>query len=220
LILDDNDFITGFKPSYKGVSFPDGTRQTTAPQPSGYLAEPPDGRVPLTLVRHTAGNLLHSYIDNSYNKTVSLHINVSPAYSPTWKLGFKDSPLSYTAEPSYGYAYGKNGSAGFYATNSTGFFIHDANGFWIRHNSTDVFNAVNSTTSSIITVNGVVGQAGSLQEWRNASEVTLISVNRDGAMVFNQQIDDASAPNSALYYSATKNKLVFKDSEGSIKTLY
>jgi hypothetical protein len=221
LVLDDDDFITGFSPSYKGVSFPDGTRQTTAPLPVGHLAAPPDGSAPLTLTRSTAGNLLHSYVDNSYDKTVGLHINTSPASNPTWKLGFKSSPSSFTEEPNYGYAYGKNGSAGIYSTTSTGFFIHDANGFWIRHNAVDLFNVVNSTsTSPTVTVKGVVGQSSNLQEWRNSSEVTLISVNRDGAMVFDEKIDDLSAPKSAMYYSSTKNKLVFKDDDGSVHSLY
>lgn len=219
-ILNEDGYITGITPSYKGVSFPDGTRQKTMPAPSGHLEDLPDGRVPLTLLRHTAGNVFQAYVDNAYDKTVGLHIGTSPPISPAWKLGLKTSLSSPTEEPSLGYAYGKDGSAGMYATTSTGFVIHDANGFWVRHNATDVFNAVSSTTSPTVSVKGTIGQSSSLQEWNNHLGSKLISVSKEGAVVFNQKISDTDAPTSSLYYSSTQDKLVFKDDSGSIKQLY
>jgi len=220
LVLDEDDFITGFSPSYKGISFPDGTRQSTIHQPSGYLAEPPNGKPPLTMVRNTAGNIFHAYVDNSYDKTVGLHINTSPAYNPSWKMGLKDSPSSYTEEPQYGYVYGKNGSAGMYSTTNTGFVIHDTNGFWVQHNGLALLNIVNSTTSTTVKINGVPGQSSSLQEWNNASDETLVSISKEGAMVFDEKIADTDAPRSSLYYSSDLDKLAFKDGDGTIHTLY
>ena len=220
VLLNKDDCITSFSPLYLGVQYPDGTVQTTAPQPSGYLAEPPNGRTPLTLTRTSAGSLLDAYIDNSYDRTVSLHINNSPASNPTWKLGMKDSPSSYSEAPSYGYTYGKNGSAGMQATTSTGFVIHDANGFWVRHLNVDALNVSSSTTQPTVSVKSAVLQSSNLQEWQGHDGVSLLSVNTKGALVFNKKISDNDAPNSSLFYSSTQNKLVFKDSAGDINALY
>ena len=220
LMLDEDNYITGLAPEFNGIKFPDGTRQSTIPAPSGHLEDLPDGQVPLTLLRHTAGNVFHAYVDNAYDKTVGLHINTTPTTSPTWKLGLKHSPSLSTEEPDHGYAYGKNGSVGMYATANTGFVLHDSNGFWIRHNLDDVLNITSSPSSSTVAVKGVVGQSSSLQEWADFTGSKLISVSKEGAVVFDNKIADSEAPTSSLYYSSTQNKLVFKDDGGSVQTLY
>jgi hypothetical protein len=81
--------------------------------------------------------------------------------------------------------------------------------------------AYNDSASAVaVTVKGASAQSSSLQEWTNSSSSTLLSVNKDGAMVFDNKIADVDAPNGSLYYSATQDKLSFKDDGGVVNTLY
>lgn len=70
-----------------------------------------------------------------------------------------------------------------------------------------------------VVVKQVSGQTSNLQEWQNASGTALCSISESGAF---QPISlaDSSAPNNSIYYSSTANKLVYKNSSGTVNNLY
>jgi hypothetical protein len=187
-VLDGDGVASGIS-GYSGLGFPDGTVQLTAPAPSGYLASPSDGSTPLTVVRTTAGNLFHAYVDNASDETVGLHLENST--SPTWKLGLKDDPTSYSVAPSYGYVFGKNGSAGVYSNADTSALVNYSNGFWITHQDSTMLNVgrtagmvlYGSSASAVgVTVKGAVSQSANLQQWTNSSDTVLASISSAGAI--------------------------------------
>ncbi len=179
--------------------------------------------LPLKIKRTSSGSILHGHVNTG--KRLGLHL--TDDVSPTWTLGLQDGTLDTTV-PSQEYVYGGNSSTGMYAATDTGFIINYSNGFWIKHKNAVLFNVgkhgstvYNDTASAIaVTIKGASAQSASLQEWIDSSSTTLLSVNKDGAMVFDTQTADVDAPNSSLYYSSTQNKLSFKDDAGVVNALY
>ena len=186
----------------------------------------PAAGLPLELVRQSAGNILHGYVDND-GKVLGL--SLTNEASPTWKLGLKNNDLGETFAPNQEYAYGGNSSAGMYAASDTAFIINYVNGFWIKHKAADLLNVgrtsgfvlSNQVASSVaVKIKSALGQAANLQEWQQSDGTALLSVDKQGVITFNVQVSDTNAPNNSLYYSSTQDKLSFKDSSGAVNTLY
>ena len=186
----------------------------------------PAAGLPLELVRQSAGNVFHGYVDND-GKVIGLHLTNES--SPTWKLGLKNNDLGESVAPNQEYVYGGNSSAGMYASSDTAFIINYVNGFWIKHKGGNLLNAgrtagfviSNQVASSVaVKVKSALGQAANLHEWQKNDGSTLLSVDKQGALTFNVQISDTNAPNNSLYYSSTQNKLSFKDDSGVVNALY
>lgn len=180
-----------------------------------------------TLVRSSAGNILHGYVDNEEGTRIGLHLTNES--SPTWKLGLKESHTSFSYAPDQGYMYGRNGSVGMYSSTDSALLMHYTTGFWIKHKSADLLNVDidegvvvdnSKSTTTAFTVKSSVSQTANLQEFQDSLGSVLSSISNNGAVVFDSQISDTDAPNKSLYYSSTKNKLVFKDSSGSVNELY
>ena len=47
-----------------------------------------------------------------------------------------------------------------------------------------------------------------------------IDLATEGVFLLPGSSSDADAPNNSIYYSTTQNKLVYKDSSGTVHTLY
>ena len=189
----------------------------------GVIELHPTTGLPLKIKRTSGGNIFHGHVNTG--KRLGLHLTSDA--SPTWTLGLQEG-TSDTTVPSQEYAYGGNSSTGMYASTDTAFIINYSNGFWVKHKNASLFNVgthgvtvYNDTSSAVaVTIKGSSAQSASLQEWTDSSSTTLLSVNKDGAMVFDTKVADVDAPNSSLYYSATQNKLSFKDDAGVVNTLY
>jgi hypothetical protein len=189
----------------------------------GIIELHPTTGLPLQIKRTSGGNIFHGHVNTG--KRLGLHLTGDA--NPTWTLGLQEGTLDTTV-PSQEYVYGGNSSTGMYAATDTGFIINYSNGFWIKHKNAVLFNAgkngstvYNDTASAVaVTIKGASAQSASLQEWTDSSSTTLLSVNKDGAMVFDTQIADVDALNSSLYYSSTQNKLSFKDDAGVVNVLY
>tara|TARA_B100001123_G_scaffold9901_1_gene12127 strand:+ start:2877 stop:7730 length:4854 start_codon:yes stop_codon:yes gene_type:complete len=171
-IVNPDGYASGVSSSYVGIQFPDGSTQVTSA--SGLNS------APFLLKRSDAGNLLHMYVDNAYDKTITLHSESSS--NPTWKLGMKDSPSSDTAAPEYGYVFGSNGTAGVYATSTNSILINNSNGAWVTHQGYNLLNIDKdngvlfkngvASTPAII-VRGAAAQSANLQTWQDSSQNTL-----------------------------------------------
>lgn len=146
-----------------------------------------DGTTAFT--RTSAGNIFHAYVDNTFDRTIGLYLDNES--SPTWRLGLKNSPSSFTEIPSQGYAYGNNGSVGMYATSDSAFLLHYTTGFWVKHKDSALFNldrtegmvlynAVASTTA--LKIKSAALQSSNLQEWQSSIGTVLASISSAGAI--------------------------------------
>jgi len=170
--------------------------------------------------------LFQAYINDSHNNIVALH-STSTSNS-TWKLGLKSDKF-FSNPPTKGYVYGDSDSIGNVVDASNFYILNYSNGFFLNHRGVTLLyvarnNGVSinndSSTEVALTVNGAVGQASNLQEFKNSTGNRLLSVDSNGAIVFNKQLANSSAPNNSLFYSGTNNKLSFKDKDGSVHELY
>jgi hypothetical protein len=227
LVLDDNGNITGFTPSYSGISFPDGSIQAGA-WTSGNLTEPTNSGSPLTLVRRTAGNLLQAYVDNTNDRTIALHL--TNASSPTWKLGLASSPSTPTTAPDQGYIYGNNGSVGAYAASDTHIVLNYSNGAWITHKGSTLFNldrtngalfdnAVASTVG--VVVKGASAQSADLQQWQNSSSTVLAKIDNDGDLTAKSFTATDGSAGGVLFYGTdgvltSSSDLFYNSSNGRL----
>ena len=228
--------------SGSGLIFPDETIQYsavgTSTGPSGYLSEPPSSGAPLTLVRTSAGNLFHAYVDNANDRTIGLYLEDSTA--PTWKLGLKNSPSSATAVPDQGYIYGDSSSAGMYAASDTSSLINYSNGFWITHKDSVLFNVAKAGGTSIdnavastvgVTVKGATAQSANLQEWTNSADTVLSHIDSGGAITVPKlhfsdgstqstaaAADDVSTASGALRASIEINTANLVGASGKLRT--
>lgn len=62
-------------------------------------------------------------------------------------------------------------------------------------------------------------QAVNLVEWQNSSGTIMSGVSKNGGFI-PVSMADSSAVNNTIYYSTTANRLVYKDSGGSVNALY
>ena len=187
--------------------------------------------------RNNAGCFFHAYVDNAYDTLVALY-STNEQY-PTWRLGLKDYTTSFTSSPTVGYVAGKNGSAGFYATDTNYGVINYSNGFWVRHRDIDILNASKTTgfyiynqtaSEPAITIRGAAAQSANLQEWENYSSTVVASVNSSG-QIYGQSIKfgDNSVQETAYAQSyrnisasasiAITDDVVFADVSSSSVTL-
>ena len=180
-----------------------------------------------TLIRNSAGNFFHAYVDNEKDTRIGLHLTNESA--PTWKLGLKSSSSTFSMAPDQGYMYGRNGSVGMYSSSDSALLMHYTTGLWIKQKGSDLVNVDKDEgvvldnagqTTTALTVKSAILQTANLQEFKDSSSTILASFSHNGALVFDSQIVDTDAPNKALYYSSTKNKLVFKDSSGIVNELH
>lgn len=178
----------------------------------------------ITFRRTQAGCFYHAYVDNNYDSTVALY-STNEQY-PTWRLGLKDFSPSFVSSPTYGYVAGKNGTAGFYATDQNFSLINYSNGFWVRHRNIDIFNVSRLTGTYIynqtasepaFTVRGAAAQSANLQEWENYSSTVVASINASGQLYSNSlKFPDNSVQTKAYSenyrnLSASANVLITDD---------
>jgi len=141
----------------------------------------------LTLTRSSGGNFFHAYVDDSNDKTISLHSDGSA--TPTWKLGLKDSPSSETFAPNYGYVYGSDGQVGLVANSDNQITLANSAPFTVRHQGVNVITAhfstgihLNSMSSAYpaLIVNGGISLSANIQEWDTYNGTTLSVVDSAG----------------------------------------
>ena len=146
----------------------------------------------LTLRRSSAGNFFHAYVDDSNDKTISLHHDAT--VSPDWKLGFKDSPSDVTAAPSYAYIYAGDGSIGLYSNSQNSVNLTHGGGFNIVNKGNTVFSAYSNTGVSInsasasnptLIVKATNLQSADLQRWIDSSSNVLAKIEDDGSISAN-----------------------------------
>ena len=146
----------------------------------------------LTLRRESAGNFFHAFVDDAYDKTLSLYHDATA--SPDWRLGLKDSPSDEAAAPTSAYIYAGDGSVGLYSNSITSLNLTHGAGFDVTHKGAQVFKAsydtgaiITSLTASQegLTVKGAAGQAAVLQQWLNTSDGIVAKVDKDGNITGN-----------------------------------
>lgn len=141
----------------------------------------------LTLTREDAGNFFHAYVDDSNDRTISLHSDA--AVAPTWKLGLKNSPSSETDAPAYAYVYGSEGSIGLVGNSDNQITISNSSPFIAKHQGVDVITAhyvtgvhlqSNSSAYPALIVNGGAALSADIQRWNNNAGTTLSVVDNAG----------------------------------------
>ena len=146
--------------------------------------------------------LYSAYIDNGGNDIVALHI--TDESDPTWKLGLKPYSTAFADAPTNGYVYGDIDSIGNVVDTDNFYIMNYTNGFFITHRGANLLyvaksNGVSINNSSSIevplTINSALGQSSNLQEFKNSTGNTLLSVDKAGSLVFDTQIANVSAPN-------------------------
>ena len=151
------------------------------------LFYPTDQNDTFTMQRNAAGNFFHAYIDDTYDRTLSLHTDGGT--SPTWKLGLKSNPNSVTVAPDHGYIYGVDGDMGLIANSNNSVTISNAAGFNVKHKNATIITAHTTTGIHVdsvataypaLTVNGGVSLAANIQEWSNSAGTVLSAVDKDG----------------------------------------
>ena len=181
----------------------------------------------ITFLSSGSYSLLHAYTNDGNNNIIALHAD--GATSATWSLGLKPYSTNFADQPTHGFIFGSTSRFGCRIDTSNQYLINYSNGFWVSHRGADLLNIDRNNGVNIyndssvqvgITVNGAVGQASDLQQFKNSAGTNLLSVDKNGAVVFNSQLSNSSAPNNALFYSSDNDKLVFKDKNGSVHDLY
>jgi hypothetical protein len=141
----------------------------------------------LTLRRESAGNFFHAYIDDSNDRTISLH---SDGVSPVWKLGLKNSPSSETAAPNYGYVSAGDSYLALVGSDDNKITLSNASPFCVTHQGINIINAhymtgvhLNSISSSYpaLVVNGGAALSANIQEWNSYGGTVLSVVDNDGS---------------------------------------
>ena len=141
----------------------------------------------LTLTREDAGNFFHAYVDDSNDRTISLHSDA--AVAPTWKLGLKNAPSSETDAPAYAYIYGSEGSIGLVGNSDNQITISNSSPFIAKHQGVDVITAhyvtgvhlqSNSSAYPALIVNGGAALSADIQRWNNNAGTTLSVVDNAG----------------------------------------
>ncbi len=159
---------------------------------------PEDGL--LTLTRDSAGNFIHMYKDDSYDRTISIYTDGNA--SPEWRMGVKNSPSSETEAPSEGYVYGKDGQVGLVGNSSNSITLDNTTNFTVKHNNVSLIEAsasaginlnakgihlnANSAAYPAITINGAAAQSQPLTEWTDSAGNVLSIVDKDGNIAINK----------------------------------
>lgn len=78
---------------------------------------------------------------------------------------------------------------------------------------------IGSADAVQLLVKGNSTQTSNLQEWQSSAGTVLSAIGPGGAWK-PSSMADASAPNNSVYFSTTANKLVYKDSGGTVNQLY
>jgi hypothetical protein len=181
----------------------------------------------ITFISSEGRSLFHAYVNNGNNNIIALHSNDST--SATWTLGLKPYSENFVDPPSHAYVLGNTNKFSCVINDQNSYLMNYSNGFWVSHRGVDLLNVDrnngvniynNSPVEVPLTINSAVSQASDLQQFKNSTGTELLSVDKNGAIVFNSQIDNATASNNSLFYSANNDKLVFKDKNGSIHELY
>jgi len=94
---------------------------------------------PITMLRTDSGNFFHAYVDDAFDRTISLHTDANA--SPRWTLGLKNSPSNNIEAPSFGYVYGEDGQAGLVANSINSVTIDSSASFVVTHNGDAVLVA-------------------------------------------------------------------------------
>lgn len=147
----------------------------------------------LTLTRDSAGNFIHMYKDDSYDRTISIYTDGNA--SPGWRMGVKNSPSSETEAPSEGYVYGKDGQVGLVGNSSNSITLSNTTDFTVKHNNASLIKAsastgihlnANSAAYPAITINGAAAQSQPLTEWTDSAGNVLSIVDKDGNIAINK----------------------------------
>ena len=79
------------------------------------------------------------------------------------------------------------------------------------------YNGVPSATTLV--VQGITSQTGDLVQHQDSSGTVLSRVKKDGS-IQPASLSDSAATNNSMYYSTTQNKMCYKDSSGTVHTMY
>lgn len=102
---------------------------------------------PILFKLPSANNIFNAYVDNVYDRTVSLYHD--GATSSEWKLGLKSSPDDLSEPPQYGYVHGQDGEVGLVANSTSLFNLSNAYGVTVKHQGSDLIKAHVSTGVSM-----------------------------------------------------------------------
>jgi hypothetical protein len=181
----------------------------------------------ITFLSTGAYSLLHAYTNDGNNNIIALHADGGT--SATWTLGLKPYSTDFVDAPTHAYVQGNTSRFSCVINDQNAYLMKYSNGFWVSHRGVDLFNVDRNNGVSIynnssvevgLTINAAVSQASDLQQFKNSTGAELLSVDKNGAIVFDSQIANADAPDNSLFYSVNNDKLVFKDKNGSIHELY
>ena len=147
----------------------------------------------LTLRRTDSGSFFHAYVDDSNDRTITLHSDADT--SPEWKLGLKSSPSDPTAAPTYAYIYAEDASIGLVGDSLNRVDLQHGPGFVVTNKGDAIFKATSSTGVHInatanaypaLTVNGGVSLASDIQRWTTSAGTILSAIDKDGKLALNQ----------------------------------
>lgn len=88
----------------------------------------------------------------------------------------------------------------------------------ISSDGTVTINGFSSSSIGLV-VKGAASQSANLTEWQNSGGTALSYIRPDGSLK-PASLSDAAAANDSIYYSTTASKLVYKDSGGTVNSLY
>jgi hypothetical protein len=180
-----------------------------------------------------AGNAFHSYVDDAYDRTVSLYNDGTT--SPMWKLGLKTSPDDVSEPPQYGYVYGQDDNVGLVANASNSFSLANAYGLTIKHKGYDLIRAhavtgvhIDSPANSYpaLTVDGGSSHTDSIQEWAKDGGTVLSLIDKDGNLqlgqtttpaklnVYNKFITTSSYERLSVYGQLSSNFIIAAEADG------
>jgi hypothetical protein len=141
----------------------------------------------LTLRRESAGNFFNAYVDDSYDRTISLYSDATS--SVEWRLGLQNSPLDSGSIPSYAYVFGEDGNIGLVANSLNSIELSHGGGLILANKGSNIFR-VSSTTGVYInsvadaypalTVNGGVSLSSDIQRWQTSAGTVLSVITKDG----------------------------------------
>ena len=162
---------------------------------SGQATFVPDvnSKVSITLVRNASGNFIHAYRDDVFDRTIGLYTDGQS--NPTWRLGLKNNPSNVYEPPSYGYVYGKDGTAGLAPNSINKIELTNTAGLNYIHNNSEVLRItsttgiyINSLSSAYpaLSVKGGAAMTANLQEWKNFTGSILSLVDKNGYLAVNR----------------------------------
>lgn len=92
------------------------------------------------------------------------------------------------------------------------------NGKFVGSSSTIAVSGPNATFVPIC-IKGAASQSANLSEWQNSSATVLAAIRSNGA-IKPAALANSAAANDSIYYSTDAEKLVYKDSSGTVNNLY